>query len=429
MSTLLIVDDNQQNLYLLQVLLSASGFQVELASNGAEALELARCAPPDMIISDILMPVMDGFALCRAWKEDEGLNNIPFVFYTATYTDQKDEDFALGLGADRFIIKPAEPDRLLAILRETINNCEPCRPVDPPLEEAEYYKNYNEALIRKLEDKMLQLEEANRNLERDMAERKRVEDALRESEKKYLSQLEETVRERTKELKDAHEKLIRQEKLAVLGQLAGSMGHELRNPLAVMNNAVYYLKMVLGESEDNVKEYLDIISSEVHKSEKIISDLLNFSRTDSVPMKEYIKLSLLISWILNKQMFPEKIKVINRISSEDLSVFADPAHIEEVLENLIRNAYQSMPDGGELIIDGKNTKDIVEISFIDTGCGISEENMNKIFEPLFTTKPRGIGLGLVVTKNFIEINGGKIDVKSIENKGTTVTVTLPDGRI
>jgi len=116
MSTLLIVDDNQQNLYLLQVLLSANGFQVELASNGAEALELARCMPPDMIISDILMPVMDGFALCRAWKEDEGLKNIPFVFYTATYTDHRDEDFALSLGADRFIVKPSEPDMFMAIV-------------------------------------------------------------------------------------------------------------------------------------------------------------------------------------------------------------------------------------------------------------------------------------------------------------------------
>ena len=185
MRTLLIVDDNQQNLYMLQVLLSANGFQVEQASNGVEALELARRRLPDMIVSDILMPVMDGFALCRAWKEDERLKNIPFIFYTATYTDQKDEDFALGLGADRFIIKPSEPDRFLAIIRETINNCESRKPIDSPrpLEEAEYYRDYNEALIRKLEDKMLQLEEANRNLEHDISERKLVEKALKKSQR------------------------------------------------------------------------------------------------------------------------------------------------------------------------------------------------------------------------------------------------------
>ncbi len=192
MSTLLIVDDNQQNLYMLKVLLSANGFQVELASNGVEALEQARRAPPDMIISDILMPVMDGFALCRAWKEDERLKDIPFVLYTATYTDPKDEDFALRLGADRFIIKPVEPDRFLALLREAIETHKAGQPSAPrqPVEEAEYYREYNAALVRKLEDKMLQLAEANRILERDIAERKRTEEVLRASESKYRTLIE-----------------------------------------------------------------------------------------------------------------------------------------------------------------------------------------------------------------------------------------------
>ncbi|MEQ8187863.1 MAG: response regulator [Candidatus Eremiobacterota bacterium] len=184
MSKLLIVDDNEQNLYMLDVLLSGNGYLVEQVLNGAEALERARLIRPDMIISDILMPVMDGFALCRACKADEVLKNIPFVFYTATYTDRKDEEFALSLGADRFIIKPAEPDVFLAVIRETINNCESRKaPVSASsLEETEYYRDYSEALIRKLEDKMVQLEEANRNLELDITERMRVEDALKKSQ-------------------------------------------------------------------------------------------------------------------------------------------------------------------------------------------------------------------------------------------------------
>ncbi len=192
MSRLLIVDDKQENLYMLQVLLSAKGHQVELAANGAEALERARRAPPDMIISDILMPVMDGYTLCRTWKEDERLKSIPFVFYTATYTDPKDEDFALSLGADGFIIKPVEPDRFLALLLEVRDKHEAGKPVatPQPVEEAEYYKQYNAALIRKLEDKMLELEEANRTLECDIAERKRTEEVLRQSESKYRTLIE-----------------------------------------------------------------------------------------------------------------------------------------------------------------------------------------------------------------------------------------------
>ncbi len=112
MKRLLVVDDHENALYFLRVLLEGHGYSVELARNGAEALDKARESPPDAIISDILMPVMDGFALCRAWRADERLAGIPFIFYTATYTDPKDEKLGLGLGADAFITKPAEPDEL-----------------------------------------------------------------------------------------------------------------------------------------------------------------------------------------------------------------------------------------------------------------------------------------------------------------------------
>jgi PAS domain S-box-containing protein len=167
MTRLLIVDDRQEDLYLLQVLLSSNGFEIELASNGVEALEKARQSPPDVVISDILMPVMDGFSLCRAWKEDEQLRAIPFVFYTATYTDLKDEDFALNLGAERFIVKPAEPDKFLAQLREIIESHQAGKLVasrKPIEEKGDFYREYNSTLIRKLEAKMLQLKQAHQRL-------------------------------------------------------------------------------------------------------------------------------------------------------------------------------------------------------------------------------------------------------------------------
>jgi len=167
MTKLLIVDDNEQNLYMLQVLLEGAGYEVTLARDGAEALEKARRAPPDMIITDILMPTMDGFTLCRKWKKDTVLKTIPFVFYTATYADPKDEELALNLGAERFIRKPMEPAAFVEILREVIREAEAGRlvaPREPVEEERVFLKEYNEALIRKLEDKMLQLEQANRRL-------------------------------------------------------------------------------------------------------------------------------------------------------------------------------------------------------------------------------------------------------------------------
>ncbi len=172
---ILIVDDKEDNLYLLRTLLQADGFEVAEAHHGAEALDLARRSPPDLVVADILMPVMDGFSLCREWKQDPRLHSIPFVFYTATYTDGKDRDFALSLGAEDFIVKPAEPDALLAALRAALQKPPPSPPPPAAPEEAVFLKQYSETLIRKLEEKTLQLE-------RDIAERKRTEQALRESQ-------------------------------------------------------------------------------------------------------------------------------------------------------------------------------------------------------------------------------------------------------
>ena len=190
MNKILIVDDQEQNLYLLKTLLKGHGYQVVEASNGRTALELARVNPPDLIISDILMPVMDGFSLCQAWQKDEQLKNIPFVFYTATYTDPKDEELALSLGAARLIIKPVETEVFISILEQVITQAESgTLPVhqESYQEDMNYYRMYNESLIRKLEDKMLELEKANRALEEENLERKRAEGTLRESEERFRS--------------------------------------------------------------------------------------------------------------------------------------------------------------------------------------------------------------------------------------------------
>ncbi len=198
MKRVLVVDDHEENLYLLRVLLESQGYVVDLARNGAEALETARERPPDLIVSDILMPVMDGFALCRTWKADEDLRDVPFVFYTATYTDPRDERLAKDLGADAFITKPAEPDVFLALIMDVLTRAEEGHLEAarvPDAEEDTALKQYNEALVRKLEQKMLALEQANEALQRGMDERQRTEDALRRQV--ALDELVEDVLSRT----------------------------------------------------------------------------------------------------------------------------------------------------------------------------------------------------------------------------------------
>ena len=196
MTRILVVDDQEQNLYLLESLLEGHGYQVIEATNGAEALALARSDPPNMIIADILMPVMDGFSLCQEWHKDERLKNIPFVFYTATYTDPKDEELALSLGAARFIIKPVETEEFISILRQVIAEVESgvvTAQQKSLYDETTYYKMYNESLIRKLEDKMLQLEVTNHTLEEEITQRMQAEveiTRLFEESRRRLNQVE-----------------------------------------------------------------------------------------------------------------------------------------------------------------------------------------------------------------------------------------------
>jgi PAS domain S-box-containing protein/putative nucleotidyltransferase with HDIG domain len=180
-TNILIADDNVQNRYFLETLLKGHGYEVASARNGAEALALALKNPPDIIVTDILMPEMDGFELCRRCKADELLRQIPFVFYTATYTDLKDEQFALSLGADRFVIKPQQPEVLLQIIQEVLDQFARKRRglhKKATGNEKKVLQEYNEVLFRKLEKKV-------RQLEAEIEKQKRTENELRESESKY----------------------------------------------------------------------------------------------------------------------------------------------------------------------------------------------------------------------------------------------------
>ena len=174
---ILIADDVPANLAYLDAVLQGAGFSVDSAANGLDALEIARSRKPDLIVSDILMPEMDGFALCRAWKHDPSLRAVPFVFYTGTYVDEKDRQLAQSLGCDAFLVKPMEPDELLAAIRGVLLSAAN-RPDTAPSPNGDFLRQYNESLVRKLEDKMQQLE-------RENVVRREAETALRENQARW----------------------------------------------------------------------------------------------------------------------------------------------------------------------------------------------------------------------------------------------------
>jgi PAS domain S-box-containing protein len=276
------------------------------------------------------------------------------------------------------------------------------------------------------------------SMNRDIRERKRAETALQD----YNARLEEDVSTRTRELRDAQEQLVRKEKLAVLGQLAGGVGHELRNPLSVINTSIYYLKMVQPEVEGKIKEHHAIIEREVQNATKIISDLLDYSRVISSDQQAVAVVGL-VRQTLERFPVPPGVKLTLKLPGDLPDVFADPFQVVQVLGNLVVNACQAMisqgsatgvKDSGRLTIStheaapvpGRGRKKaMVEIAVKDTGTGITPENMKSLFEPLFSTKITGIGLGLAVSKKLAEANGGGIEVESEAGKGSTFTLFLP----
>jgi len=220
-----------------------------------------------------------------------------------------------------------------------------------------------------------------------------------------------------KELKNAY-------RLAIIGELAASVGHDLRNPLTGISGAVYYLKLKLaGKMDNKMQEMFEIIENDIKYANKIVNDLLDFSREIHLQLSK-ANVKEIVKEVLTEIEIPGNIKVVNATKGTH-TFTVDVNQIKRVFHNIIRNAIQAMPNGGTLTITSKKTKKLVKISFHDTGVGISKRNMSKLFKPLFTTKAKGIGLGLPICKRIIKAHGGRITVKSEVGKGTCFTVILP----
>ncbi len=281
------------------------------------------------------------------------------------------------------------------------------------------------------------------NIVRDISDRKQAEEAIHQ----LNVTLERRVEERTRELTQAQDKLLQQERLAALGRLAGSVAHELRNPLGVISNAVYFLIHFRPQTDPVMAEYLAMIEDEAHTAAKVVAGLLEQTRIHE-PARRSVRVADLLQRSLALCPQPANVRLTLDVPAELPPVYADPDQVEQVLSNLITNACQAMPEGGELVIRGVGEWGLgsreretggsgpssavvghyVAISVRDTGVGIPPEHMTKLFEPLFSTKIKGIGLGLAVSKKLIEANEGWIEVSSEVGHGSTFTIYLPIAR-
>jgi PAS domain S-box-containing protein len=258
-------------------------------------------------------------------------------------------------------------------------------------------------------------------ISRDISKIKEVEEEL----KLYSDHLEELVMEKTKQLKQA-------EHLATIGETAAMVGHDLRNPLQGIINILYLMKQMhenappsfeVKSGTINFDHMLGALEQQVEYMNKIVSDLQDYARPLQLELM-MTNLSNLVNEALSAINVPENINVIVKIENR-ITLILDCMLIKRVFTNLILNAIQAMPNGGELTIKSVINNDNVTISFQDTGIGIPIENMPKLFKPLFTTKSKGQGFGLAVCKRIIEAHNGSIIVCSEVNKGSIFSVNIP----
>lgn len=226
-------------------------------------------------------------------------------------------------------------------------------------------------------------------------------------------------------LESAQEQLVRQERLAAVGQLASAVGHELRNPLGVISNSVYLIRGATADSPDErLKRHVATAEREVSAATLIISDLLDFARARE-PMVASVDVVSLVDEALEVAPPPAGITIERQNGGPLPGVAADRDQLRQVLLNLITNGYDAMTDGGELRISTAASNGRVVITVKDQGTGMTEETRGHLFEPFFTTKARGVGLGLAVTHRIVGAHGGTISVDSTPGDGATFTVSLP----
>ncbi len=527
----LIVEDNIHDRKILKYNFENRGYSTIEASNGKEALERAMAEKPDLIISDALMPEMDGFELLRAIKSDAALKDVPFVFYSAVYTGLKEELLAISLGAEAFIVKPKEPDEFWHEIVKIIDNSKLKKKKDYHAlhirEDEVFLRSYSKIVAAKLEDKVNELTKAIQKIElteirytnlfssiRDVIiitdeERTIVEanqPALRnmfgyESDEvigkntRILFANEEDYRDTGLAVFDARQyivdkifevlyrrkdgeiftgelhankfidkfgtpignvgvirditdrknlemQLINAQKMEAIGCLAGGIAHDFNNILTAIIGYCALSKMHMRE-DDPQQHYIGQILSLSERAASLTSGLLAFSRKQVINLQS-ININDVIQRIekLLVRMIGEDISLKMSIKDSDLNIFADSIQIEQVLFNLATNARDAMPDGGSLFITTEKFK--IDRSFIDThgfgkegeyalttvsdsGHGIESATMQRIFEPLFTTKDvgKGTGLGLSIVYGIVKQHNGFINVYSEKDKGTTFRIYLP----
>jgi two-component system NtrC family sensor kinase len=384
-SSILIVDDTEEN---IDILLETLGdiYDVSVATDGESALEILADDHPDLILLDILMPVIDGYEVCRRLKASEQTQNIPVIFLTAL-SEARDEQKGLDLGAVDYITKPINP----ALVRSRVKN--------------------------QLELKL------------------------------HRDRLEDLVNQRTEALKNAQQSLIRAARLESVGQLAAGVAHEVKNPLAIIQMGVDFLSAEKSGKNEVVDQILTDMADAVKRADTVIRGLLDYSRDSMLDesignINHVIERSL---HLVNHEMNKRGIATQLDLSDEIPNFLMDFNKLQQVFVNIFVNSAHAMGKGGTLAVSStvktlsdheingdlhnrfKPGGELIVVAVADSGPGIKDADLERIMDPFFTTKPigQGTGLGLSVCRNIVELHHGVFTIRNHKAGGAKVLIYIP----
>ena len=405
---ILTVDDHAESLFLLGALLRGHGHEVDTASDGHEALKLAESGAYDAVISDILMPRMDGFQFCRELRRSERLRHLPFIFYTGIYTDSRDESFALSLGADRFLVKPLDPGHLLAEIARVVaeNAARAPGPAAEIEDEAIYLKEYNARLIAKLEAKMLDLEAANQRLAADA-------------------------------------QLRQAQKLEAISTLAGGIAHDFNNLLAGITGFANLGVEAASDQASTAACFRAILKSG-RRGLDLVNHLLTFARSGEAERRLIVLAEQAGAAVDQlRSALPAWIELATDFAADAAPVLVAEGQVHTTVAALVSNASDAIGEkpgrifvqaapfavdaGFARIHPGLCPGPYLRLSVTDSGTGIDPAVIGRIFDPFFTTKEfgRGTGLGLSVVHGIMQACDGAIAVDTQPGRGTTVHLFFP----
>lgn len=459
---ILIVEDSSTQAEQLKYLLEKGGFDVVVAQNGLEALSLLKELRPMIIISDILMPEMDGYQLCRHVKSDENLKGIPFIMLTSLFTP---DDIIRGLesGTDNFLSKPCDEEYLISMIQNILINKKLRANSKMEFGMDIYFSGKKYCLTSdrlQIIDLLISTYEISLRKGREL-EQTHIE--LNDACVKlghYKEHLEEMVREKTQKLEEAL--LTAGAANRAKSEFLANMSHELRTPL---NHIIGFSEMMregmTGPLTDKQKEYAGDIAESGNRLLSLLNEILDLSRIETgeeTLEKQVFNIRQMLERcraLSEGKALKHKIKVSVEVGDGVEGITADQRKIKQVVVSLLDNALKFTPDGGSVRLSARmmtackmwleelkqpadkesdpeiTASGCIKISVKDTGIGISEEEQKRLFksfqqlESAYTKTHGGAGLGLYLSKRLVEMHGGRIWVESEKGKGSKFVFIIP----